>query len=498
VGGVTVADFDVDGRPDVLLTISQPRPPALLLNRGGRFEDAAMAWGLGGLNGTFISAAADFDGDGDPDLVVGAMYSPLRLFRNDGMRFTEVPPGFGGSDRDAMVIAPADLDRDGMLDLVVGWYRIGTGCPPILGVYGCPGIVGAMRQVAPWRFETVTVDAPRRRVQALRVADWDGDGRDEVLAGADVGMISGGNQLLRVEPGPGGVGFALRDATVGSGFDHEVLSMGVALVDADEDGRDEVLVTNLGWPLLLRRASGVVTDVGRMLMPDSFGLLVPGQMPHYRYFDPENLREAALARFQEEYLDEHSPLFPSTKWVPIVFDYDHDGHDDVFIPSGRVGIPEYPELSAQPALMLRGTGSRLVDVAASLHLQERRDAYSAAAADFDGDGDLDLVVLHAGVDAPARPVLLRNDAAAGRALTVVARGRGAARDGIGAVVEVRANGRRSRHRVDGNTSIFGTGPHQVHVGLGAATGADEVVVTFPSGAVVRRVAVPAGRLVVEE
>jgi len=182
-----------------------------------------------------------------------------------------------------------------------------------------------------------------------------------------------------------------------------------------------------------------------------------------------------------------------------VFDYDDDGTDDLYFASGEVGLEVIPETLDQSGTLLRGTGGRLREVTREMGLFERRDARAAAAADLDGDGDLDLAVYQvANARQPGGLRLLRNDASAGHSLVVVARGIGGGRDGIGAIVTVRVGARTTRHRIDGNLSIYGTVPPELHVGLGAATQADEVSVLFPSGAVRRLDHVAAGRVVVSE
>ena len=145
--GVTVGDFDNDGRPDLFVT--RWRRYALYRNRGdGSFEDATRRAGLDGDRDWPTSAAfADLDGDGDLDLYVchyvvwdetnplpcwnkderaycSPQYSPSRpdhLFRNDAGRFVDVTARAGIADNEGrgLGVVVADLDGDGALDLFV-------------------------------------------------------------------------------------------------------------------------------------------------------------------------------------------------------------------------------------------------------------------------------------------------------------------------------------------------------------------------------------------
>ena len=497
-GVLTVADFDGDGRPDVWTSIGASLTPALLLNRGGRFEDVTAAWGVDAMSAEG-SAAADLDGDGDQDLIVGGGNSAsLTVYRNDGGRFTahapDVPLGVAGL---VETVVPADLDADGRLDLLVGLYRVNGQCNTPLPGQDCPGGVVALRQSGAMTFAPVPVTLSPRRVQGMRLFDWDDDGQDEVLVSVDFGMFDGANAVLRVDRSGGGL--ALRDATAGTGFDLPVFGMGVAVLDVDGDGRDEVYVPNIGRDVLFQRTAGRGQDVAAALGADAYGMVVAGSLPQFRALDPDNALEGPIGVFRAAYMDQRSPAFPTTKWVGVVLDYDDDGVDDLFLPAGSAVTDLLPGTERQQSALLRGTGRRMVDATGATGLGQRHDTRAAAAADFDGDGDLDLVTLETSVhggDGGLR--ILRNDAATGRSLTVVARGRGGARDGIDALAQVRVGARTAHRRVNGSLSLFGSGPHEAHFGLGAAAEADEVTVRFPSGAVVSREHVPAGRVTIEE
>lgn len=494
-GALTAADFDGDGRPDLLSVYDGLAAPSLFLNAPTGFRDQGEAWGLSGFVDVNAAAAADLDGDGDPDLMLHSrQVSGVILLRNSGRGFEQVTT-LGGRD-DVTAIVPADIDRDGRLDLTFGATATVGDCPRLF-ISGCPGGVRAWRQTAPWTFSMLPVEAQSRRALAIRWHDLDRDGRDELLVVADFGMLNGGNQVLRVE-GEGET-LRLREAPLPQGFGVEIFGMGVAPIDVDRDGRDELLITNFGSNVLLRERDGRWFDVARSLGADAYGMRVDRVGP-WSEFDPEHVWMGPLDEFQARYLDPGSELAPTTKWTPLVFDYDHDGIDDVFVGAGSTGIGDlFPEPRHQSATMLRGDGSRLHDVTDALRVGESRGAMYPVAADFDGDGDLDLAVpRQAFLGKEGGLVLLRNDASRGRALWIEARGLGAARDGIGAVVTVSVGGRRSTRRLDGNQSIAGSGPHGVFVGLGPHAHADSVEVRFVSGAVRRVERVPAGRVVVSE
>lgn len=125
--GAVFSDMDDDGLLD-LLVVSDFRTSRLFWNRGdGTFEDGTAAASVGTSDSEMGSTLGDYDGDGDLDWFVSAIYhsgepgTGNRLYRNDGMRrFTEVAEaenvldgGWGWGS------AFADFDADGDLDLVV-------------------------------------------------------------------------------------------------------------------------------------------------------------------------------------------------------------------------------------------------------------------------------------------------------------------------------------------------------------------------------------------
>src|SRR5207248_539321 len=131
-GGAIVDDFTGDGLPDVFLSTKDPTQGcALFVNRGdGTFEDRCTHAGLGDQVGALNCIHADYDNDGDLDILLlrGGWETPRRpsLLRNDGKgRFTDVTIAAGLCDPIASQAAAwADFDCDGHVDLyIAGEYK---------------------------------------------------------------------------------------------------------------------------------------------------------------------------------------------------------------------------------------------------------------------------------------------------------------------------------------------------------------------------------------
>jgi hypothetical protein len=178
----------------------------------------------------------------------------------------------------------------------------------------------------------------------------------------------------------------------------------------------------------------------------------------------------------------------------LFFDADLDGRLDLFQANGHleneINRVHLSQTYAQPAQLFWNCGEacpqryRLLDTTADL--QDPMVGRGAAYADIDGDGDLDLAIVQNG----RRAVLLRNDQQTGHHwLRLELAGTFANRAGLGAEVKLRAGGVTQHGRVHPSRGYLSQVELPLTFGLGAASGVDELTVTWPGGQV-QRVAVP--------
>lgn len=224
--------FDADGdEDDDLLVLPEavrydglPSVGRFYRNRGGRFTDDPAA-GLDGIDGGACGLTADLDLDGRTDVVTCGRTSVaglgwIRIAVNDGDRFTTVDPGAAFAGLDPVTATAGDFDGDGRTDLAIASWSVvrvvlgrGDGTFSFAWQRRIPGVVD------------------------LTAADVNGDGRDDLYATTTT-IAAGPDQLLIA--GDDGRSYAtiqVPRTTFGTG------DAALAL-DADGDGRDEIVVLN--------------------------------------------------------------------------------------------------------------------------------------------------------------------------------------------------------------------------------------------------------------
>jgi hypothetical protein len=489
--GCAFLDLDGDGWADILLLNGRDWTPrgrksvAALYrnNHDGTFTDVTAWSGLAFETYAMGVSAGDYDNDGRPDLYITSLDGD-RLFHNEGgMRFKDVTAASGIANRRfGASSAWFDYDRDGRLDLFVAnyvsWTPQGDLWCSLDGVsksYCTPesyrGVSSRLyRNLGGGRFEDVTakakLDDANSKSLGVTVLDFDGDGWPDLFVANDTQP----NKLYRnLRNGT----FAEAGVAAGVAFGEDGTArgaMGVDWSDYDRSGRPHLLVGNFANQML-----GLYRNEGNGLFVDEAPRSAVGK--------------ASLL---------------SLTFGLFFFDYDLDGWPDIFAANGHIeeeiGRVQPKVRYAQPPLLFRNLGKgRFEEVSSRLgpDLQRPRVARGAAYADFDHDGDLDILLTTNGGSA----VLLRNDAVeAGRHwLAVKLRGTRSNRDGIGAVVRLESPSGKQWQMVHSGSSYCSQSDTVLTFGLGADASTTYLEIEWPSG-LKQRVARPASDriLAVEE
>ncbi len=471
--GAAFLDYNRDGWMDLYVVngadlpgyvSAVPPQNALYRNDGGHFVEVGQSVGVADTGYGMGASAGDYDNDGDADLFV-ANFGRNRLYRNEAAAFVDVTvaAGVGTDQRWSTGSSFVDYDLDGDLDLYVAnylHYEFERGELSEGGTLRRP-----RRHLAPteypgernalWRndgdgFVDVTAAAglltrAGRELGAV-FFDADDDGDPDLFQGNDATA----NFLWRNDGGRffevglvAGVAYNVGGKPEGT--------MGVDAADGDGDGDLDLAMTNFQW-----ESNTLYRNMGGGMFAD----------------------ESLAAGIAATSLDKLA--------FGINFlDADNDGDPDLYVANGHIDedinrFDPQAQYGQSDQLYLNDGRGRFTDVSMAAGVAApTRDLVGrgSAVADYDNDGDLDIFLLNSG----QRALLWRNDTQAGHYLALALEGRTSNRDGLGARVVVRVDGRTLVAEKRSAASYLSQNDARMFFGLGASQEADQVTIGWPSG-----------------
>ena len=336
--GIAVGDYNGDGRED--LYVSQPAglPNRLLRNNGdGTFDDVSAAAGVDVLDATSMAIFADFDNDGDQDLLL-VMGTQLALMVNDGTgRYSKKQDaGFRAGASSFTSAAVADFDRDGLLDIYVCAYDFWTSgatydapTPYYDATNGPPNFL--YRNRGRGVFEDVTARSGmnvnnNRFSFAASWADYDRDGWPDLYVANDFGR----NNLYR-NRGDG----TFEDVAAKAGVEDLGAGMSASWGDYDGDGWLDLYVSNM-WSSAGQR---LTTNPGFAEVADG-----AARAAFQRQAKGNSLfRNKGDGTF-EDVSAKAGVEFGRWAWGSGFADYDNDGRLDLIVKNGYITGPDTHDL----------------------------------------------------------------------------------------------------------------------------------------------------------
>ncbi|MGB3541518.1 CRTAC1 family protein, partial [Rubrivirga sp.] len=544
-GGVGVGDLDGDGRPDLVLTANMG-PNRVFLNRteeGGevRFEDVTEAAGLGGTKAWSTGVSiADVDADGLLDVYISNAGTAAgedranELFLNvgpgpDGVpRFQDVAEDWGLADDGTSTHAAFfDYDGDGDLDV----YVLNNSFRPVAS-FGLRNIRDERHPTGGDKlYQNVAEPGETPRFQdvseaagilgseiafglGVTLGDINDDGALDIFVSNDFFE----RDYLYVNNRDGTFEDVLEDAMPST----SLFSMGADMADLTGDGQPEVFAVDM-----------LPDDDDRLKSSSSYeghnlSRAKTGQGYHYQYMRNVLQRNNGDGTFSE--MGSIAGVDATDwSWSALFADLDLDARADLFVTNGTMrdvtdqdyiaflantqnqnamatgeGVDYLELLEIMPSTPLENVAFRNVGRGDSVAFERAPEwglnqagfSNGAATADFDGDGDLDVVVNN--VNAPVSFYLNHAAQQGRRALSVVLEGEGGNTGGIGAKVAVWTDGEVQVREAVPTRGFQSSVDPALHVGLGDVEVADSVVVRWPDGQTQALQNVSAGRVTLRQ
>ncbi len=516
--GVSFADIDGDGFDDLYICQPAGLPNRLYRNRGdGMFEDITESSGLGLLDNTACALFADFSNSGRQDAIIVRTTGPL-LFLNDGHgKFHLKPDAFHFADEPQGTFtgaAVADYDRDGWLDIYFCLYIYYQGTdqyrypsPYYDANNGPPNFM--LRNNRDGSFRDVTKEAKldqnnTRFSFCCGWNDYNGDGWPDLYVVNDFGR----KNLYR-NNGNG----TFTDIAAEAGVEDVGAGMSVCWLDTDNDGNYDLYVADM-WT-----AAGVRVSEQEAFQKDAN----PETRAFYRKHAMGNslFRNRDGKRF-DDLTAKSGTAMGRWAWCSDSWDFDHDGHSDLYIANGMItgpspagddlnsffwrqvvanspaeSRPNYNYDQGWSAIneLIRSDGTwsgyernvfyanngdgTFSDVSGAVDLDFIEDCRSFALADFDNDGRLEFVLKTR--NSPQLRVLKNVVKELHPAIAFRLTGKKSNRDAIGARVVVDTGTMQVTRVLQAGSGFLAQHSKELFFGLGQTKSTVSATIEWPSG-----------------
>ena len=433
---IAIADFDDDGDDDIVLA---RRSDGIWLQRNSDGQlDATLVDDTPSVTSL---ALGDLDRDGDLDLVAMGKEPPVVLL-NDGSGEFSVPAATGLEaiteiHRD---VSLGDVDSDGDLDLFATADPFGRPEGTVFHTLWENDGTAHFTDIS----DRIDADARSGLGWHTLLTDLDGD-LDIDLFTSNADQSDWGPNRLVLNEGIGSDGVEWRDGTDDCSCGLTYSAMGASVGDVNRDGMPDLYVTQSGPSVLLQNLSN-------------------GQFAD------------ATAAFGAHTLD----IFNHMTFGSLLFDHDNDSWLDVAAVAGpmRGSEPNPAQPEGQTNVLLAGRDGGFDDVSTAMGFDDPGTGRAVAAGYLNSDPFLDLVVTN--LDGPSR--LYLSQCTEARALVVELRGQASPPFGEGARLELFAGGTVLTTWISANPGWAGAMHPRAHFGLGDLE-PERLVVRWPSGRV---------------
>jgi hypothetical protein len=470
--GSAAAAVDLDGDGWTDLVVARAGAPCLVFmnNRDGTFREDSAGRGLEAASDVGGIGAGDIDNDGDADLfmtpISGSRYF---LFLNDGAgRFREVAVERGADvtvtieKHRGQSVSFVDYDRDGYLDIFVSeWSVVSNADNARHNV-----LLRNRGAAAPGFFENRTAASGLRQPgigtlianYAAGWADYDGDGAPDVFIAGDFGT----NQVWW-NNGDG----TFFQGTDTAGVRSDTDGMGLAVFDYDGDGRLDVFVSAID-------IVGAANGGNRSFISDN---RLYRNLGNRQFLDVSTLAGVKQSGWG---------------WGAGQLDADNDGWPDLVVTNGYVTpLAGIAAAANDPTRFFRNQGGTFTDATAASGITDTGLGRSVVIFDYDNDGREDVFITQNG---GPRLLYRNESPATARWLALRLVGTQSNRSAYGTEVTITAGGRTQTALYNPTNAYLGQREPRLHFGLGSATTVDRIRVKWPNGAVQELTGVAANQL----